>query len=100
MELYEILRYPHVTEKSSHQNTKLKQYVFRVASDVTKGMIKDAVEKIFEVSVVRVNVINVPQKSTRRGTKNRRLTIRRPKYKKAVVTLVPGDSIRVFEGVK
>ncbi len=100
MELYEVLRYPHVTEKSSHQNSKLKQYVFRVGSDVTKGMVKDAVEKIFEVKVVRVNIINVPAKSTHRGTRNRRLIVRRASYKKAMVTLVAGDTIRAFEGVK
>ncbi len=100
MEIYDVLRYPHITEKASHQNTKLKQYVFRVASEATKGMIKDAVERSFNVTVVKVNVINVPSKSSRRGIRNRRLMIRRSAYKKAIVTLSAGDSIPIFEGVK
>jgi large subunit ribosomal protein L23 len=100
MEIYDVLRYPHVTEKASYQNAKLHQYVFRVAQNATKGMIKDAVEKLFDVTVLRVNVINVPAKSGRRGIRNRRLMIRRGSYKKAVVTLMPGQSIQAFEGVK
>ena len=100
MNIYEVLRYPHVTEKASHQNTKLSQYVFRVNSKATKTMIKDAIEKVFNVKVVRVNVINVPPKSGRRGIRNRRLIIRRPGYKKAIVLLSPGDTIEAFEGVK
>jgi large subunit ribosomal protein L23 len=100
MEIYEVLRHPHVTEKASHQNAKLHQYVFRVAPNANKGMIKDAIEKLFNVTVVRVNVINVPAKSARRGIRNRRLMIRRGSYKKAVVTLMPGESISAFEGVK
>ncbi|MEI7988081.1 MAG: 50S ribosomal protein L23 [Chloroflexota bacterium] len=100
MEIYDVLRHPHVTEKASHQNIKLHQYVFRVAQDATKGMIKDAIEKLFEVTVVRVNVANMPAKSSRRGIRNRRLMIRRGSYKKAIVTLMPGQTIQAFEGVK
>lgn len=100
MEIYNILRHPYVTEKSSHQNAKLRQYVFRVDSGATKGMIKDAVEKLFDVKVVRVNVVNLPAKSGRRGLRSRRLIIRRPAYKKAMITLAAGDTIQAFEGVK
>ncbi len=100
MNIYEVLRLPHITEKSNFQNTKLKQYVFRVDKRATKTMVKDAVEKIFNVSVMRVNVINVPAKSSRRGIRNRRLMIRRPSYKKAIVLLAPGNTIDIFEGVK
>jgi large subunit ribosomal protein L23 len=46
-----------------------------------------------------VNVINVPAKRTRRA-RSRQLKIRRSGYKKALVTLAPGDTIDVFEGVK
>ncbi len=100
MEMYDILRFPHVTEKANYQNAKLKQYVFRVAPKATKGMIKDAVEKMFNVDVLQVNVVNVPAKSSRRGIRNRRLVVRRPGYKKAIITLSPGQTIQAFEGVK
>jgi large subunit ribosomal protein L23 len=70
-----------------------------VAEDANKNMVKDAVETLFDVDVLRVNVIRVPAKRTRRA-KSRRLMIRRSGYKKAIVTLVAGDTIDVFEGVK
>ena len=61
-------------------------------------MVKDAVEEIFDVSVLRVNVINEPAKKSR-NLRTRQRTTRRKEYKKAIVTLAPGDSISVFEGV-
>jgi large subunit ribosomal protein L23 len=88
-----------MTEKSSHQFGKLDQYAFEVASDATKSMIKDAVEILFDVEVERVNVMNVPAKRTRRA-RSRRLAVRRSGYKKAIVTLAPGERIDVFEGVR
>lgn len=97
--IYEVLRRPYITEKSNFQTGKLNQYVFEVAANATKSMIKDAVETLFDVTVVRVNVINVPAKRGRKGM-SRRVLIRRPGYKKAIVTLDPGDSIDVFEGVR
>jgi large subunit ribosomal protein L23 len=97
--IYDVLRRPIITEKSNYQNAVLHQYVFEVSSDATKGMIKDAVETLFEVEVLRVNVVNVPPKRTRRW-RNRRLSVRRSGYKKAIVTLSPDDTIDVFEGVK
>lgn len=97
--IYEILRRPLVTEKTNYQNSQLHQYVFEVSADASKGQIKDAVETLFDVDVVRVNVINVPAKRSRRW-RNRRLLVRRGGYKKAIVTLVEGDTIDVFEGVK
>jgi len=60
--VHDVLRRPLVTEKSNYMNSKLHQYVFEVASDATKGMVKDAVETIFDVKVVQVNVINMPAK--------------------------------------
>jgi large subunit ribosomal protein L23 len=97
--LYEVLRRPLITEKSNYLNTKLHQYVFEVASDATKGMVKDAVETIFDVKVLRVNVINMPAKH-KKNLRSRRTTNRRSSFKKAVITLAPGDTIPVFEGVK
>lgn len=97
--IYDVLRRPVVTEKSNYQNSSLHQYVFEVTRDATKSMVKDAVETLFDVNVVRVNIINVPAKRTRRA-RSRRVAVRRSGYKKAVVTLAPDDTISLFEGVK
>jgi large subunit ribosomal protein L23 len=97
--IFEVLRRPLVTEKTNYQANKLHQYVFEVAGDSTRTMVKDAVEQIFDVKVVNVNIINVPAKRTRRA-RSRRLAVRNPGYKKAIVTLVPEDSIAIFEGVE
>jgi large subunit ribosomal protein L23 len=97
--LYDVLRRPLVTEKSNFQSTKLNQFTFEVPVSVNKAQIKEAVETLFEVSVVRVNVINLPAKRTRRA-RSRQLRVRRSAMKKAVVTLAEGQSIDVFEGVK
>ncbi len=97
--LYDVLRRPIITEKSNYQNSELHQFTFEVAPDATKAMIKDAVETIFDVTVLRVNVINVPAKRSRRW-QSRRVLIRKAGYKKAVVTLAPEDTIDLFEGVK
>jgi large subunit ribosomal protein L23 len=97
--MYEVLRRPLVTEKSSYQSSSLHQYVFEVAENANRTMVKDAVEKIFDVTVVRVNVINVPAKRSRRA-RNRRWVITRASYKKAIVTLAADDRIPIFEGVE
>lgn len=97
--IHDVLRRPIVTEKSNYQNLELHQYVFEVSDSATKVLIKDAVETLFDVSVLRVNVINVAPKRTRRW-KSRRVMVRSSGYKKAIVTLAPGDTIGVFEGVK
>lgn len=96
--VYEVLRRPIVTEKSNYQSSTLGQYVFEVASKANKAEIKEAIEALFDVNVVRVNVINSPPKRTRR-LRNRRLLVRRRSYKKAVVTLAAGQRIDMFEGV-
>jgi large subunit ribosomal protein L23 len=97
--IYDVLRRPVVTEKSNYQGGDLNQYVFEVANNAPKSLIKDAVETLFDVKVERVNVINVPAKRSRRW-RNRRVKVRRSAYKKAIVTLVPGDRIDIFEGVR
>jgi large subunit ribosomal protein L23 len=97
--IFDVLRRPLFTEKSNYQNGELHQYVFEVTEDATKNLVKDAVETLFDVNVLRVNVLNVPAKRSRRW-RNRRVLVRRSSYKKAIVTLAPGDSIDVFEGVR
>jgi len=96
---YDILRRPLVTEKSNYQSARLHQYVFEVTRDATKTQVKDAVEAVFDVKVLRVNVINAPAKRTRRA-RSHRLLVRDSAYKKAIVTLAAGDRIPFFEGVE
>ncbi len=97
--LYDVLRRPLVTEKTNYLNSQLHQYAFEVATEATKGMVKDAIETIFDVKVLRVNVMVMPAKQ-KRNLRSRRTTIRRGSFKKAIVTLAPGDTIALFEGVK
>lgn len=96
--LYEILRRPLVTEKTSRQ-VGLNQYSFIVADSATRTQVKDAIETIYDVTVTRVNIINVPAKRGRR-LRSRRLSIRKPGFKKAVVTLAEGQTLPIFEGVQ
>lgn len=95
--IYEVLRRPLVTEKSNYQ-AGIHQYVFEVASDASRTQVKDAVELIFKVTVLRVNVINVAAKRARKS-RSRRQVISRKNYKKAIVTLSPEETLPIFEGV-
>jgi len=92
--LYEVLRRPLITEKGTGLQAQNK-YTFEVASDANKHQVKQAVEKAFTVKVTAVNMIRVPSKTRRMG---RRL-VQTPPWKKAIVTLKPGDKIAIFEGV-
>lgn len=96
--IYEILRRPLVTEKSNYQSG-MNQYSFIVADSATRTQVKDAIETIYDVNVARVNIINVPAKRGRR-LRSRRMSVRKPAFKKAVVTLVEGQTLPIFEGVQ
>jgi large subunit ribosomal protein L23 len=97
MNPYKVIVRPIDTEKTRFQGSELGQYTFEVARDTNKIEVKRAVETIFDTDVVAVNIINVPAKaSDRRG---RRRIVRRPTWKKAVVTLADGQRLDVFEGV-
>lgn len=97
--IYDVLRRPLVTEKSNYQMNDLHQYVFEVDGAASRSLVKQAVEKIFDVEVLRVNIINAPAKHSR-GARNRRLKIRKSGFKKAIVTLSQKDRIPFFEGVE
>jgi large subunit ribosomal protein L23 len=96
--IYDVLRRPLVTEKSNYQTGKLRQYSFEVVSDATRTLVKDAVETLFDVKVMRVNIMNTAGKRSRR--RNRRLLIRSAGFKKAIVTLAEGSTLDFLEGVK
>ncbi len=95
MHLYEVLRRPLVTEKNTAIQAPRGKYVFEVAAEANKEQVKQAVEKAFNVSVTRVNVMTISGK--RRRMRGR--MIMTPSWKKAIVTLKPGDKIELFEGV-
>ena len=97
---FNVLIRPLVTEKSSYQSSKLNQYAFVVAEEATRTMVKEALELAFDVTVARVNIINAPAKRGRRA-RSRRLLVRRPSFKKAIVTLAEGSKpLEIFEGVQ
>lgn len=86
--LYDIVRYPVITEKSTALSESGK-YVFKVLTSATKPMIKEAITKIFNVTVSEVNTLNVKGKNkVFKGTKGKRAS-----YKKAVITLSAGQKI-------
>jgi large subunit ribosomal protein L23 len=93
MQLYEVLKRPLITEKSTALQATGK-YVFEVNKEANKYEIKNAVEKSFKVTVMAVNVITVPGETRRVG---RNKVFRQP-WKKAVITLKAGDKIELFEG--
>jgi len=94
MHLYEVLRRPLVTEKSTMLQETGK-YAFEVDRGANKMQIKEAVEKAFKVKVTAVNIINIAGQNKRVG---RKMTTT-PSWKKAIVTLKTGDKIQLFEGV-
>lgn len=96
MDVYEILKRPITTEKSNVQAEYYGQYTFQVDRRANKLQVKEAVEKIFDVKVISVNIMNMPAKKGRFG---RRRVVRKPAWKKAVVKLAPGQRIQLFEGV-
>lgn len=97
--VYDVLRRPLVTEKTNYQSGKLNQYSFEVADSATRTSVKDAVETLYDVKVARVNIINTSAKRGRR-LRSRRLLIRKPGVKKAIVTLAEGQTLQIFEGVQ
>jgi large subunit ribosomal protein L23 len=97
MNPYKVIIRPIDTEKTRYQASELDQYTFEVNRHANKIEVKRAIEAIYEVDVVAVNTMTMPAKaSSRRG---RRRTVRRPVWKKAVVTVAEGERMNVFEGV-
>lgn len=94
MHLYEVLRRPLITEKTTLLQERNK-YVFQVAGGATKHQIKEAVERAFKVRVAQVNVTTVPGKTKRFG----RRQVAGSAWKKAIVSLQPGYKITFFEGI-
>jgi large subunit ribosomal protein L23 len=97
----EIILRPVVSEKSIDESSRGK-YTFAVHQDANKIQIKAAIEELYEkekVTVVSVNVLTTKAKEKRRGTRRGRITGYTTPWRKAIVTLAPGQKIEFFEGV-
>ena len=88
---YELLRRPIVTEKTSSQQGRCNQFSFEVATTTNKVEVRKAVETLFKVKVVKVNIVNVPSKQKRAFGRPGET---RP-WKKAIVTLQEGQTIEI-----
>ncbi|MDT7883526.1 MAG: 50S ribosomal protein L23 [Thermoflexus sp.] len=101
MDLYEVIKRPVITEKTTRLK-EMGQYVFEVDPRANRQQVKQAVEKLFNVQVLAVRIINVPAKR-RRDWRARILSskpkqvVRRPGWKKAIVQVAPGQTIDIFE---
>ena len=95
MDATQIVLAPIVSEKSYAASAR-GNYTFKVHPDAHKTHIRQAIEELFDVKVVRVNVIKVQAKPKRRGL----FRGTRPGWKKAVVQLRAGDTIEIFEGAQ
>jgi len=96
MNIYKVLKRPILTEKTDYQRDD-NQYVFEVAREANKHQIKEAVELIFDVQVASVNTMIMKPKRRQMGRKSVQT---RPAWKRAVVTLAPGERIQeFFEGI-
>ncbi len=89
----DILIQPVITEKSVGLQGASK-YVFKIHPKATKTEVKEAIENKFGVDVVKVNIIKMPTKPKRLG----RFEGKRPSWKKAIITLKPGETLKGFEG--
>lgn len=91
---YDIIRRPVITEKTSIQKEVSNQFTFEVDRMANRVEIKRAVEGIFNVKVAGVRTMQVKGKTKRRGW----IVGKRRDWKKAIVTLMPGERIDFFEG--
>ena len=101
-EPYDLIQTVQLTEKASLLSEKQNKYVFRVSPRANKIQIKQAIEELYakeKVTVVGVNVLTTKAKEKRRGTKRGRITGFTTPWRKAIVTLAPGQKIEFFEGV-
>lgn len=91
---FEVIKKPLITEKSMAGMQGANKVTLKVACDTNKSEIKLAFERIFQVKVEDVRVLNVKPKATTRGTRYKGVI---QGYKKAIVTLAEGEAIDLFK---
>jgi large subunit ribosomal protein L23 len=91
----QVIKMALTTEKGTKLKDEQNKYLFVVDKDSNKLEIKKAVEEIFKVKVRKITTMNIHGKVKRMG----RFEGKRPNWKKAVVQLVPGQTIELFETV-
>ena len=95
MELYQVIKKPLITEKGTKQKEQYNQLAFVVDQRANKVLVRNAIESIFKVKVLSVQMMKVRGKQRRVG----RTTGKRADWKKAIVRLAPGENIEFFEGI-
>lgn len=95
MNIYKIVKCPIITEKSTLAKDEANQFFFEVDRKANKIEIASAVEKLFKVKVTNVCTMNMHGKKKRVG----KILGKKSDWKKAVITLAPGNSIKVYEGI-
>lgn len=95
MDMYHIIRRALITEKSTNAKDESNKYIFEVDRRANKIEVATAVEKIFKVKVLDVHVMNIIGKKKRVG----KIMGEKRSWKKAIVTLAPGNRIEIHEGV-
>ena len=93
---HNIIRAPIISEKSMGQAEQENKYHFEVHPDANKIQIRDAIEAVFNVRVIKVNTLNVKGKTRRRSYRHR--TGKTARRQKAIVTLAPGARIDLIQG--
>jgi len=95
VDIYQVIKEPHITEKANLQKSETNQVTFNVHRGANKIEIRKAVETLLKTKVLDVSTMNVRGKRRRMG----KTMGWRPNWKKAVVRLAPGQSIEFFEGM-
>jgi large subunit ribosomal protein L23 len=95
VDIFQVIKEPHITEKATLQKELANQISFKVHKKANKIEIRKAVETLFKTKVIDVRTINNLGKKRRIG----RSMGKKSDWKKAIVTLAPGENVEFFEGV-
>ncbi|MFH1541335.1 MAG: 50S ribosomal protein L23 [Elusimicrobiota bacterium] len=95
MNSFDIIKRPIITEKATKLKEINNKYEFVVEKNATKGQIKEAIEQLFKVNVEKVHTAILPGKLRRQGAH----AGYRNDFKKAIVDIKKGQSIKIVEGV-
>ncbi len=95
MDIYKVIKRPLLTEKSGRVREEGNFYTFEVEKNANKELIKQAVETLFKVHVIKVNTCTMPGKAKRFGKNSSEAR----RMKKAIVKLKKDEKIEILEGV-